>query len=374
MREREPIDAASGEIGRTAAPFPRDRASISRGKNAGIRDRDRDARDSFLRVESFGEVCERIVRTVLAELGPTAEQERTPLAGRVHLPLSPVIPEPVRCTEDAADGTRPCTRLSGALCLEMCGDFLQSQVPDRPLDLPTFEALRAEKGNPLELCDLSLSDEPGRRAPGPRPGGKPAQAGAEVGAYLAGMTQVEAANVGSFEELADELASHGAPLELIDRVRIAQAEERVHVVLLARMAQKHGATASAAGRKRRSRPRSLAAFACRNAADGCGSEAYNALALAWAAHTARDLAMRSLARHLAADTARHADLAHDIYTWAADKLPPNKIARLREIRATAIRNASHEAPPSLVQIKLGAPSAAVAERLADLLIDAFAAS
>lgn len=317
-------------------------------------------------VESFGEVCDRIVRTVLAELGRGTEGDATPPPPRVHLPVSPT-PEPPR---EARAG---CGRLPGDLCLEMCGDSLRQEMPDKRLDVTTFDKLRAEKGNPLHLCDLALSDEPGRKLHASERGAA-AQRGTEVGAYLAGMTQAEATTVGSYEELAEELIAFGAPDELIDRVRTAQAEERVHVVLLSRMAQKHGATASATSRRRKSKVRSLSAFACRNAADGCGSDAFGALALAWAAHTARDLSLRSLARHLAADGARHAELAHDVHAWAAEKLPPNKLARLRQIRAIAIRNASQEAPPALVQIKLGAPSRAVAERLAQLLIDAFAAS
>lgn len=314
-------------------------------------------------METFGELCGRIVRTVLAEGSAGAEALTPTPTGRLHLPLAV---EPPRCdAEQSAD--RGCHRLPGELCLDMCGDSLQADVPDVTLDVETFEALRSAQGNPLHLCELALADEPGRRAPPAARAARP-QPGAEIGVYLAGLAQLEAACVGTFEALTEELTIHGAPDSLIDRARIAQAEERVHVVLVARLAARHGATGTGTTRKRRPRARSLAAFACRNAAEGCGTEAYSALSMAWAAQTARDLSMRSLARHIAADEARHAELALEVQAWASEKLPAAKVVRLREIRDTAIRNAARDAAPPLIETKLGVPGRAVADRLAELLI------
>lgn len=314
-------------------------------------------------MESFGELCGRIVRTVLAESNARADALTPTPTGRLHLPL--VAPPLASDAEESAE--RACNRLPGELCLEMCGDSLQAEIPGVTLDVPTFEALRSAQGNPLRLCELALADEPGRRSPAAPRAAAP-QHGAEVGAYLAGLAQLEAACVSTFEALTDELTLHGAPPALIDRARVAQAEERVHVVLVARLAARHGATAMGTSRKRRSRARSLAAFACRNAADGCGTEAFSALMMAWAAQTARDLSMRSLARHIAADEARHADLAFDVQAWASESLPASKVARLRDIRDTAIRNAARDAAPAVVETKLGFPGRPIAERLAELLI------
>ncbi len=323
-------------------------------------------------MESFGELCDRIVRAVLSETQTWRAPVPSASVSRLHLPVvveeSPA-PAPV-CQADLTE--HACHRLPGELCLDMCGDSLQGEVPGVTLDVETFDALRSAEGNPLHLCELSLADEPGRRSPAP-PGVVSAQPGAVIGTYLAGLAQLEAACVSTFEALTEELTVHGAPLDLIDRARVAQAEERVHVVLVTRLAARHGATATGTVRKRRPKTRSLAAFACRNAAEGCGTEAFSALTMSWAAHTARDLSMRSLARHIAADEARHADLALEVQAWASERLPSNKVARLREIRDTAIRNAAREAAPALVETKLGIPGKAVAERLAELLIVELAA-
>jgi hypothetical protein len=313
-------------------------------------------------MESFGELCDRIVRSVISETSARSDEAASPSTARLHLPIAlPDAPAPPVCSAEPS-GEHACHRLPGELCLEMCGDSLQAEVPDVTLDVETFA-----QGNPLQLCELALSDEPGRRSPSPARAAS-GQPGAAVGTYLAGLAQLEATCVSTFEALTEELTAHGAPVDLIDRARIAQAEERVHVVLVTRLAARHGATATGTVRKRRPKTRSLAAFACRNAAEGCGTEAYSALAMAWAAHTARDLSMRSLARHIAADEARHAELALEVQAWASERLPRNKVLRLREIRDTAIRNAARDAAPALVETKLGIPGRAVAERLAELLI------
>ena len=322
-------------------------------------------------MESFGEMCERIVRAVLAEEGPWTDSPRPPPV-RLHLPLAATAPVPQPACEAEGD-EHACHRLPGELCLEMCGDRLQEERPDVALDVTTFDAMRDRADNPLDLCELARSDEPGRRAPEVTRIAS-TQPGAVVGAYLASLANMEASCVSTFEALVEELSAHGAPVELIDRARTAQAEERVHVVLVGRLAARHGATAGGTSRKRKPKTRSLSAFACRNAAEGCGTEAFHALTMAWAAHTARDLSMRSLAKHIAADEARHADLAMDVQAWAAAHLPPNKGARLREIRDTAIRNAAREAAPALVETKLGVPGLAVAERLAERLIEELSAA
>lgn len=333
-------------------------------------------------MESFGDLCERIVRAVLAETSTWTESPR-PGPVKLHLPLAPApspalsslafsAEEPQHGPCEADGEGHGCHRLSGELCLEMCGDMLQAEVPDVALDVASFDAMRDAKENPLHLCELARSDEPGRRAP-EVPRTAKAQQGAVVGAYLANLAHMEASCVSNFEALVEELAVHGAPPALIDRARTAQEEERVHVVLVSRLAARHGATATGTSRKRKPKTRSLSAFACRNAAEGCGTEAFSALTMAWAAHTARDLSMRSLARHIATDEARHADLAMDVQAWAAEQLPANKVARLREIRDTAIRNAAREAAPALVETKLGIPGRAVAERLAEKLIEELSA-
>ena len=79
-------------------------------------------------METFGELCGRIVRTVLAEGSAGAEALRTSEAQWRSL-------------------------------VQNCPDYVVT------IDVETFEALRSAQGNPLHLCELALADEPGRRAP-----------------------------------------------------------------------------------------------------------------------------------------------------------------------------------------------------------------
>jgi hypothetical protein len=307
-------------------------------------------------MRSFASVCERVVSAVLGEPAPQAAER--PPAGNLRLAMVEEHPAPACAMKER--------RIPGEVCLDLCGDRLQAEVPGMVLDVAAFDALREAKDNPLHLCEFSRTCTGARSAAMSHGRGR-GQPQAVIGDYLATLAQGEATCAASFTDLAGELSAHGAPVELVERARAAQDDDRVHVVLVGRMAMRHGATPATAPR-RRSKPRSLAAFACRNAAEGCGAEAFHAVATAWASRTARDLSMRALARHLAADEARHADLAFDVHAWAIERLAARKVARLREIRDAAIRSAAREATSPAVQSALGTPSPAVAEQLAERLI------
>ncbi|MCL0138103.1 hypothetical protein M2T37_27880, partial [Klebsiella pneumoniae] len=68
------------------------------------------------------------------------------------------------------------------------------------------------------------------------------------------------------------------------------------------------------------RERSLLAFAIENAVEGCVNETWAALVAAWQAGHAEGADVRAAYERIAADEARHGDLAWAIDAWVAEVL------------------------------------------------------
>src|SRR5690606_28429461 len=126
----------------------------------------------------------------------------------------------------------------------------------------TYRRVRWWETGSIDSCSLTLPENPdgsgepgqvsckgtgyeyfceGRRPLGHVEGG---DEGCEdpLGRTLAAMAYLEAASVLAFEQLADQLSGFGAPNELIERCRIAAAEERSHARWLTILAERHGAS------------------------------------------------------------------------------------------------------------------------------------
>jgi hypothetical protein len=152
--------------------------------------------------------------------------------------------------------------------------------------------------------------------------------------HLAACAHLEAASVAAFEQLAALLTEWGAPTELVDRCRVAAREETRHAALLAGLAARGDVTAH--------RPQqdpvaaSRLAIAAHNAAEGCVFEAWAAVRAAWVAARASDPAVRAAYVQIAADEARHAELAWDLHTWLMGQLDRSSQAQVRATQAAAI--------------------------------------
>lgn len=156
-----------------------------------------------------------------------------------------------------------------------------------------------------------------------------------LGAYFAGAAALEAASVIAFQRLHEELALHGAPQTLLDGARAAERDEARHVLLMGRLARRHGGT------YRRPRvdavaPRSLETIARENVVEGCARETFGALLATWqAAHTPDHEIATTLAA-IAEDETRHAALSWEIARWSAQVLGVEATARLHAAWSAAL--------------------------------------
>ncbi|WP_272084704.1 hypothetical protein [Nannocystis bainbridge] len=183
-------------------------------------------------------------------------------------------------------------------------------------------------------------------------------------AWLARAAHDEAASVHAFHALAQELAGLGAPAELLARIDAAAADEVRHARVVADAARARGAEVTPPACVAVAE-RDLLAIAVENAVEGCVRETWAALSAAHQARFAAEPAMRSMYVEIAADEARHAELAWAIDAWLMGQLDVAGRAEVAAARQAAI--AELDASLQRLEVpalqRLGVPSAAVATRL-----------
>lgn len=158
--------------------------------------------------------------------------------------------------------------------------------------------------------------------------------GGSLAEHLAQCAHLEAASVAAFEQLAALLTGWGAPTELVDRCRVAAREETRHAALLAALAARGGVTVTQP--EQAPIAASRLAIAAHNAAEGCVFEAWAAVRAAWVAARASDPAVRAAYLPIAADEARHADLAWNLHTWLMGQLDEPSRAMVSAAQAAAL--------------------------------------
>lgn len=189
---------------------------------------------------------------------------------------------------------------------------------------------------------------------------------AELGAYLAGLAELEAAAVLAFEQLAEELAAHKAPGALLARCRVAAEEERRHAALMTAAARRYGAEPGPVTRAARPTPKRFT-LAAENVVEGCVRETWGALSALVQARTAREPALAALFASLAEEEASHALLSFDLDEWLRDGLDAGEHKTLDQLAALAeaeLRAELTEPSPALAT-RAGAPSRALATALLD---------
>ncbi len=194
------------------------------------------------------------------------------------------------------------------------------------------------------------------------------RAGADVGAWLAEVAHLEAASVPAFDELAAELALHGAPSMLMRIARESADDERAHARMVASLAERLGARPAPVQRGEIA-PRSLVALAEDNAAEGCVREAFGALAAAHQAAASNDARVRAVFTCIVRDEARYALFSFALHDWASERLGARSAARLEEGRREELaRIASEIAEPGVERAAvLGLPDATRAAEMVALL-------
>ncbi|HWB81496.1 MAG TPA: ferritin-like domain-containing protein [Nannocystaceae bacterium] len=194
-----------------------------------------------------------------------------------------------------------------------------------------------------------------------------ARGGDPIARWAACAAHAEAASVGAFLALRHELAAHGAPRELCERMLAAARDEIGHARAMSRIAAQRGAVPERA-RFDRVGVRSLEAIAIENAIEGCVRETWSALEACAQAREAADSEIRRAMRRIAIDETRHAELAHDLARWLDAQLDDAARARVRTARDAAVEEllgSLAATPPDSLQRLAGLPEAARARRLAE---------
>ena len=185
-------------------------------------------------------------------------------------------------------------------------------------------------------------------------------------AWLARAAHDEAASVHAFRALVAELTRHAAPEHLLTRLRAAADDEVRHATLIEALAHEHDATVLAPELAEFT-GRDLLDIARENAVEGCVHETWAALSAAYQARHAATPRLRAIYRQIAADEARHAELAWALDTWLKRQLDAPayalvEAARERAVRALRAALAHQPFGPELVT--LGLPDPRTAARLA----------
>jgi hypothetical protein len=154
--------------------------------------------------------------------------------------------------------------------------------------------------------------------------------------WLARSAHDEAASVHAFLALADELAFHGAPAELLARMSVAADDERRHATLTTELAQRHGAVVPTPNIAP-TPTRDLLALAIENMGEGCVRETWSALVAAHQARHAPTPELRDLYAGIAVDEASHAELAWSIDAWLFAQLSDAELALVAAARSAAVR-------------------------------------
>jgi hypothetical protein len=156
-----------------------------------------------------------------------------------------------------------------------------------------------------------------------------------VAAWLAASAHSEAASVVSFLALREELRAHGAPEDLVARAQRAALDEVRHARVMTCLARSRGRTPMQP-RFDRIEVRDLETIAVENAVEGCVRETWAALEACHQAQHAVDPDVRRAMTDIAADETRHAELAHDLDAWLAERLDEASRRRVAIARERAI--------------------------------------
>lgn len=264
----------------------------------------------------------------------------------------------------------------GARCRLACAYALGELFAYRPTPYPI-------KSLTVETCELTIPtpDDDGTLSctathhntdvcnGGRRPWGWHAEQASItcVQQQLDGMAVMEHVSITAFIELAAQLEALGAPTTLVARCRAAADDERVHVELLVEL----GAERPSNRLEPAAATTSLIEIALHNAVEGCVIETWAALLARHQSEHALDPSVRRAFAKIAADEARHAQLAWELHAWFVEVLDPDAAAAVEAVRAQALAQlesiASQQmlAVPRTVREALGLPEPRLASALAN---------
>ena len=239
--------------------------------------------------------------------------------------------------------------------------------PDHPegMRVTNCSAFRETESRTLIRCYYASCLYDGRRPEGLAEA-RDAEACCEVGALYAHVAWLEAASVPAFLRLAEELAAHGAPAEVVKAARRSAGDEVRHTRAMQALALRHGARMPEVELEP-FQHRTLEAMCLENAIEGCVREMFGALVTGWQARTAADAEVRRVLEPIAQDELRHAELAWAVDAWASERLSADEVERLRRVRRETLsqleRDVSAQTPPERLVREAGVPTREQALRL-----------
>jgi len=246
------------------------------------------------------------------------------------------------------DATTGAAEWSYELCVQICDALTDAS----PWDITMCEQTGVDAdGNILIECQQIIEQCDGRSHACIASRGTVTLAD-PVLAHFARAAHDEAASVHAFVALADELAALGAPPELLARIQAATADEVRHAEAVARLVADRGGCCRPPAR-RPHLAREAREIAIENAVEGCVRETWAALLAAHQARHAADPRVRAVMHSIAADEARHAELAWAIDAWLGGLLDPAARAEVEAARQAAaaaviLAVSAREPAPALV--------------------------
>jgi hypothetical protein len=183
-----------------------------------------------------------------------------------------------------------------------------------------------------------------------------------VARWWAEVAALEEASVGAFRILRRELVAHQAPSPLVRAAERAAQDEVRHARATAIVARRHGVEPRRSRIVRRP-VRPLEAIATENAVEGCVRETFGALVALWQARSAADPRVRATMKRIAADEARHAELAWRVAQWLEPKLDAvarERVSRARTAAIAQLRTEVQQEPARALVESAGLPTAAAA--------------
>lgn len=259
-------------------------------------------------------------------------------------------------------------------------DYLQAVwTAQRAADGGAVQCPAPEGGSTVTLvCQVTHQEGvfgPGCAVPGRRPEGlvpvSPARSADAYAEWLADSAHLEAAAVLAFERMAEELASHGAPRELVERARAAAADEERHARVVGDLAARRGVTHQRAVALR-VEPRALLDIAVENACEGVVRETFAAAVALHQARAAGDAALREAMERIADDECAHAALSWDVHAWLRERIGDEARAAVDAAKQGAIDDLARALatePPAALTRHGGVPTARAAQAMLAQLRD-----
>ncbi len=180
--------------------------------------------------------------------------------------------------------------------------------------------------------------------------------------YLAECARLEAIAVVAFEHLADELARLNAPVDLIERAKVAAVDERRHTDAMRSLAAARNAPELAFSFEPPS-DRSLFALALENRVEGCVRETFGAALAAYQAEHAEDQGLRAALPAIAVEELSHAQWSWDLDDWLQTQLTTAQRAALDRAQVEAIDALRAETTDPTLIARAGMPGPAAAHAM-----------